>query len=723
VNAVRCVSRGPRGRPCATAAVALLSLAACAGAGPGQATAQGAARAPDATSGSGWRPRIDPFAVRDTAGAPYDFPCLGGFNVPRPQLVDLDGDGDLDLVVQERNDELLYFERRDGAYALAPALGPDVPVGEWFRFVDVDADGDPDLLSEQPFSYVRLYRNEGAAGYRLVADTIRDARGGAIFSDRQNIPNAADIDCDGRLDLFIGRLAGTITRYEATGAVGATVAPFRHVEDRFQGIEIIAEFGNPLYRPPADTAPTTGPSMHGANTMALADVDGDGDIDLFWGDFFEPGLLLMENTGTCARPDMSGGPVAFPSHDPVLTSGYNAPTFGDADGDGDPDLVMGVLGGAYDANRSAADNLYYFAQGDGRFELVTTRLISQLDVGAESVPVLVDWEGDGDLDLLLANKVDPTEVGTSRIYLFENETGPQGPSYVARGPIAVQGAYHNAPALGDLDADGDLDMVLGTWRPDVAVLWNRGSRSEPRYEAAGAPLVTLTRGANAVPTLGDLDGAQLLSYFRYAGCVERDTVVVHQRAAKRLLQAFADFQHTVQHLWPPGNARHIEQQGDTGSFQVPDLFWNERGGFMVVEGEQRLPLIIAIVEHTFGFEFETGRLGKPANLSAGKKGFPVRNDIDSNRHVDVSAEIIKFARRIERGIDIRQSRNSCGFAGAIPDEIAKCNKLCRLHHPAPIYQLQGQAQRCILTVAGPIQLFPVPRLGIEAGAPHRLADR
>jgi hypothetical protein len=370
----------------------------------------------------------------------------------------------------------------------------------------VDADGDPDLLSEQPFSYVRLYRNEGAAGYRLVADTIRDARGGAIFSDRQNIPNAADIDCDGRLDLFIGRLAGTITRYEATGAVGATVAPFRHVEDRFQGIEIIAEFGNPLYRPPADTAPTTGPSMHGANTRALADVDGDGDIDLFWGDFFEPGLLLMENTGTCARPDMSGGPVAFPSHDPVLTSGYNAPTFGDADGDGDPDLVMGVLGGAYDANRSAADNLYYFAQGDGRFELVTTRLISQLDVGAESVPVLVDWEGDGDLDLLLANKVDPTEVGTSRIYLFENETGPQGPSYVARGPIAVQGAYHNAPALGDLDADGDLDMVLGTWRPDVAVLWNRGSRSEPRYEAAGAPLVTLTRGANAVPTLGDLDG-------------------------------------------------------------------------------------------------------------------------------------------------------------------------------------------------------------------------
>ena len=495
--------RSPRLDDLRAAALAALALAACAGAARDPAPA---AASPDAAASGEWLGRIDPFPVFDADGAEYAFPFLGGFNAPRPQLVDLDGDGDLDLVVQERNDQLLFFERTGDGYVYAPDLGPAVPVGEWFRFVDVDGDGDSDLLAEQPFSYVRLYLNEGDRGFRIAADTLRDARGGAIFSDRQNIPNAADIDCDGYLDLLIGRLTGTITRYEATGRIGAGAAPFRHVEDRFQGIEIVAEYGNPLYRPPADSVPVAGPSLHGANTMALADVDADGDVDLFWGDFFEPGLLLIENTGTCERPDMSGEPAPFPASDPVSTSGYNAPTFGDADGDGDADLVMGVLGGAYDANRDAADNLYFFEQEAGAFTLRATRYISQVDVGAESVPSLVDWDGDGDLDLLLANKIDPTDGRTSRIYLYENTGGAARPSYRLRGPLDIEGAYHNAPAFGDLDGDGDLDMVLGTWRPDVLVLWNRGSRQAPAYEPAAAPLLTLTRGANAVPTLGDLDG-------------------------------------------------------------------------------------------------------------------------------------------------------------------------------------------------------------------------
>jgi hypothetical protein len=452
----------------------------------------------------GFRRRVHAIPVVDDAGSAYALPFLGGFNVPRPQWVDIDADGDLDVFIQETTNRLLFFEHTgtptEPRLTWRPNRFRDLQVGEWYRFVDVDRDGDPDLLAEEPFSYMRLYRNVGSPArpeFVLAADTLRDSSGDAIFSDRQNIPNAADIDCDELLDLFIGRLVGTVTRYEATGEIGEDVSPFRHVTDDFEDIEIVATFG----------------SLHGANTMALADVDADGDVDMFWGDFFEAGLLFIENTGTCGAPNLRTAPLPFPLDDPIRTSGYNAPTFGDADGDGDLDLLMGVLGGAYNANRTTADNLLHLEQADGGFELRSSRYISQIDVGSESYPAFLDLDGDRDLDLLLANKIDPDDLNTSVVYRFENVGDPARPSLRLRGPFDIGGAYHNAPAFGDLDADGDLDLVLGTWRKHLEYLRNDGTAAEPRFVRADSAIVVLTRGSNSTPALVDIDADGDLDLF------------------------------------------------------------------------------------------------------------------------------------------------------------------------------------------------------------------
>src|SRR6185295_10185752 len=84
--------------------------------------------------------RVAGIPVSDSAGRPFPAPFLGGFDVPRPQLVDINGDGKPDLFIQERSGELIYFERAGNEWVWKSDHFQELNVGEWFRFVDIDND-------------------------------------------------------------------------------------------------------------------------------------------------------------------------------------------------------------------------------------------------------------------------------------------------------------------------------------------------------------------------------------------------------------------------------------------------------------------------------------------------------------------------------------------------------------------------------------------------------
>jgi hypothetical protein len=323
-------------------------------------------------------------------------------------LGDVDGDGDLDLVAGSTGQANRLYLNNGTANPFNGVSGSDISGDAYttqsVTLGDVDGDGDLDLVAGNNGNN-RLYLNNG------TADPFSGVSGSDISTDTHNTLSLAlgDVDRDGDLDLVAGNLGQANRLYLNNG----TADPFSGVS----GSNVSAD-------------------AHSTYSVALGDVDRDGDLDLVAGNYGQANRLYLNNGTTDPFSGVSGSDVSADAHNTRLVA------LGDVDEDGDLDLVAG--------NGNQANRLYLNNGTADPFSGVSGGNVSA-DTGNTYSVALGDVDGDGDLDLAAGNN------GTNRLYLNGGTTSPFGG--ISGGDIGTDTGLTNSMALGDVDGDGDLDVV------------------------------------------------------------------------------------------------------------------------------------------------------------------------------------------------------------------------------------------------------------------------
>ncbi len=458
---------------------------------------------------------------------------------PGVALIDYDGDGDLDVYFVQgarlepgRTAEALFPPPREHFPGNVLYRNELIPTGQ-LRFVDVssaagvqhegygmgvavgdvDNDGRPDLYVTN-FGSNRLYRNNGG--------TFTDITRSANADDARWSASAAffDYDRDGDLDLFVTNyvdftLQGNVPCYQATGAPDyCNPKVYRPVPGR-----LLRNDGGRF----TDVTSAAGINAAFGNGLGVtcADFDGDGWPDVFVANDGNENQLWMNQRNGAFRDMALLAGVAY-NADGKTQAGMGV-TAADFDFDGDEDVFLTHLTGETHT-LYANDGKAGFTDVTLQFGLASTRF-SATGFGA----AWFDYDSDGFLDLFSANGGVTAVNGLrgsrypyqQRNQLFHNESNRRFRDVTDEaGPLFQEARIGRGAAFGDIDNDGDIDIVVANNSGPAQLLLNqldapgralvvRLEASDGKKSVLGARVGLLRRGKPTIWRRAHTDGSYL----------------------------------------------------------------------------------------------------------------------------------------------------------------------------------------------------------------------
>lgn len=428
-------------------------------------------------------------------------------------FADFDGDGDQDLFKGGTEPYIFCYENTgNGRFVDRGKLSSEgkvflVPHDGLFRswhsvsFFDWDKDGDQDLFLYQPtgpnaeyVDQVSKFENTTKPGEQLTF-TYRGKLQTPSGKTMGSTVRFADLDGDGKTDVFSNRGEGTITFYKNNSASNS-IAEMQIAE----GVYLEAN-GQPI--------------ICWSATPDLADIDNDGDLDIFSGTEDGP-IYFFENVGDRNKPVFTmGRMVAFYEY-MDLRSGVRVADF---DNDGLLDFVAGrywertqwgeqprMYGKLY--KNTGTRTSPKFEMRDASSGSPYTEQFQIADAVRQNSVRTVDWDNDGLPDLIA-----PDTDGW--VWFFRNTTNRKLPVFAAGEkvlaggkPIRVYGEWHEARAAGyarpeicDWNNDGKKDLLVADGRGWLFLYLNEGTDAKPvlsagvRMHANGKPIDGTARGS------------------------------------------------------------------------------------------------------------------------------------------------------------------------------------------------------------------------------------
>jgi hypothetical protein len=455
----------------------------------------------------------------DIPGIQMNNPWAGGLNACQFGEIDLDDDGIKDLVVFDRNGNRILTYKNAGIpnemdFQFMPELAESLPnFDDWVIFADYNMDGLMDIFTySKGYAGVKVYKNNGpgANQFELVVYPYLKSDYGSGFVNilvtYADYPAIYDIDKDGDLDLLTFWGLGSFVEYHQNQSMekygNADSLDFKKVENCW-GLFAESEESNiiymdtcfnrnldnlkPLQYGQANKNGKNSGDRHTGSTFMIFDENGDGLDDLLLGDVDYSSPALLINGGTPEDAFMVSHTFVFPAYDtPIDLLSFPVMNYIDLNNDSKRDLIVSTFDPSLVKSKNI-DNIWFYknaGQDDQpEFQLQKTNLLQEdmLDFGAGSIPVFFDHNGDGLTDIVVGNfgYFDSAYYGPgaflncnyrSQLALLENVGSSESPAFqlIDRNYVNLPGYFSleepldaACPTFGDLDGDGDKDMLVG----------------------------------------------------------------------------------------------------------------------------------------------------------------------------------------------------------------------------------------------------------------------